>query len=86
MQHLLPSAFSCRRAREGTTEGDRKRARRSNVFLAGKGATVLSETIGLDAQVYTPRTRETRSVYEALLGIVKKGVGDQPEVCEGDSW
>lgn len=42
---------------------------------AGGGMSVLDiDTAGL----YRPRTKETREVYEALMGLIRGQFGDQP--------
>ena len=51
----------------------------TEIFIAGKGATVMSESADLDVRAYRPRTRETKIAYERLLAFVQGCLGDQPQ-------
>lgn len=56
-----------------------KRKPQTNIFVAGKGASILSQIEDLDASSYRPKTRETREAYEELLREMQILVGDQPQ-------
>ncbi|CAM9838773.1 unnamed protein product, partial [Sphacelaria rigidula] len=68
------------RARKATEEErERKRSKQQKVFLAGKGATVLTETQELDSSSYRPKTRQSRVAYEEVLSTMAAALGDQPQ-------
>jgi len=69
-----------KRQREFTEEAmANKRKGVSNVFIAGKGASILSQMEDLDSSSYRPKTRETREAYEEMLREMQVLVGDQPQ-------
>lgn len=69
-----------KRARKATEEErEKKRSRQQKVFLAGKGATVLTETQELDSSSYRPKTRQSRVAYEEILFTMAAALGDQPQ-------
>lgn len=49
------------------------------MFLAAKGATVLTETQELDSINYRPKTRQSRIAYEEVLSTMAGALGDQPQ-------
>eukprot|EP01084_Bolivina_argentea_P006503 12342_1 len=67
-----------RDAEEEKRERDAKR-QRQKVFVAEKGATVLTETADMDNINYRPKTRETRAAYEEMLAFVQGKLGAQPQ-------
>ena len=73
----LAKAKRQREYTEETTASKRKGA--SSVFIAGKGASILSQMEDLDSSSYRPKTRETREAYEELLREMQVLVGDQPQ-------
>lgn len=56
----------------------------SQVFVASKGSTILSQLQELESNFYRPKTRETRDAYEELLRLISELIGDQPhDVLKG---
>lgn len=70
-----------RRDEQGDRRDKRKRARdrKQGVFVAGQGASVLTETQDMEATSYRPKTKETAAVYEQVLSVVQRCIGDQPQ-------
>ncbi|KAJ1439332.1 Sec63 Brl domain-containing protein [Ochromonadaceae sp. CCMP2298] len=56
-----------------------KKKTSSSIFVAGKGASILSQLEDMDASSYRPKTRETREAYEELLREMQLLIGDQPQ-------
>jgi pre-mRNA-splicing helicase BRR2 len=67
-----------RDAEEEKKEREAKR-QRQGVFIAGRGATVLTETQDMDSINYRPKTRESRAAYEEMLAYVQGRLGAQPQ-------
>ncbi|CAM9294568.1 unnamed protein product, partial [Chrysoparadoxa australica] len=70
-----------RREKRGVEEKIRseRERKRQKVFVAGKGATVISETAQMDSINYRPKTRESRIAYEEMLSQVQASLGNQPQ-------
>jgi hypothetical protein len=50
---------------------EKEKAKKGQVFVAGRGANVLSEADDMDAINYRPKTRESRAGYEEMLALVQ---------------
>jgi pre-mRNA-splicing helicase BRR2 len=69
-----------KRQRENVEETvGQKRKAGSSVFVAAKGASILSQIEDMDASNYRPKTRETREAYEEILREMQLLLGDQPQ-------
>ncbi len=75
-----------KRKASGHEKGGGKRRRRDDEerdFLSGQ-RSVLSEEADATAQVYKPKTAETKQTYEVLLSFIQDALGDQPrDVLQG---
>lgn len=69
-----------KRQRENVEEtGAQKKRTGNSVFVAAKGASILSQIEDMDASSYRPKTRETREAYEEILREMQVLIGDQPQ-------
>jgi pre-mRNA-splicing helicase BRR2 len=70
-----------KRQRLETSEdvGVSKRKSDSSVFVAGKGASILSQIEDFDSSSYRPKSRETGEAYEEMLREMQLLLGDQPQ-------
>lgn len=55
-----------------------KKKKESKVFVAGRGANVLTASEDIDSINYRPKTRESKAAYEEILSVVQHSLGDQP--------
>ncbi|CAM9911870.1 unnamed protein product, partial [Phaeothamnion confervicola] len=79
LEEKLKKSKEKRERRDAGEDAARQRSKRQKVFVAGKGASVLTETEDLDSINYRPKTRDSREAYESILGMVQTSLGDQPQ-------
>lgn len=74
------SLVKAKRQRESLDDtGVQKKKTNGSVFVAAKGASILSQIEDMDASSYRPKTRETREAYEEILREMQILIGDQPQ-------
>lgn len=65
LEEKLKKAQHKRELKASGEERERKKSRLKNVFVAGRGSTVLTETEELDSINYRPKTKQSRCVQHA---------------------
>jgi pre-mRNA-splicing helicase BRR2 len=75
----LQKAKAKRQRTEAAEELNASKKKTSGIFVAGKGASILSQLEDMDASSYRPKTKETREAYEELLREMQLLIGDQPQ-------
>lgn len=68
-----------RAAEDGTEKAPKRRAAAATVASGFGYADILEATQDVEGIRYQPRTAETRTVYELILGTVHRSLGDQTQ-------